>query len=373
MRIGLGLIFLVPDKLGGIETYCRGLISGLAEIDQSNEYILFANRENFHTWKTLPSNFKVYECPVYGGQKVSRTLFELFKFNSLLDTLGIEVYHSLASTIPPKTSKRKVLVTIHDIIFKKFPQEFGLIQRLVASTMFYYSATHADRIIVDSNFTKNDIIEEYKISSEKITVSYLDSAKLDAGLDNSKDVLTKYKIDSPYLLSVSSTYHHKNFVGLLKAFSILKSKYKIPHKLVCTGLKMAGHEEFMDNLELNEYKDDIIYAGYVNRTELFHLYSQADVFVFPSLYEGFGIPVLEAMKIGTPVACSNLTSIPEVAGDAAALFDPYNVESMVESIHQILINQNYKLELIQKGKQRASTFSYNRCARETLDAYLASI
>lgn len=369
MRIGINMLPIIPGQMGGMEAYARGLVRGLGTVDRRNEYVLFANRENAATWDDLPESFSVHECPVSGRRKPARTLYEQLRLNRLARSLGIELLHSLVHVAPPPVRGRPSVVTIGDIIFLRFPREFTFIQRRVAGFLCRRAARTCDRILTFSEFSKADVQEEFGVTAGKITATPLGTTPLPEDSRTAEAFFREFRIPEKYLFSVLATYHHKNLEGLLRAFRELKQRRTIPHHLVVCGLKMAGHREFLDALARLEVADSVIFTGWAPDAALRELHVRADCFVYPSLYEGFGLPVLDAMSLGTPVACSNVTSLPEVAGDAAALFDPNDPGAIAEAVWRCLADSAYRASLVEKGRARAATFTWENCARKTLETY----
>lgn len=376
MRIGLNTLFLIPNKMGGTEIYARSLISGFAQVDNKNEYFILSNKENYKTWSKLPPNFKPIYCNVKGSNKIFRTLYEQILLNKVIKENKLDIVHSLGYTIPLTHKGYISVVTIGDLIFEIFPKEFSFIQKLAAKKLIFSAAKKSDYIVTFSEYAKQDIVKFCSVPQDKISAILLAPNKFLAFESDPvkkariiKNIKEKYHIKSNYVLSVVSTYYHKNLHRLLDAFKILRGKYKIAHQLVLTGLSMRANKEVINYVEQLGLKDAVIFTGWVEEEEIAHLYQAAALFVFPSLYEGFGLPVLEAMAAGVPVVSSNATSLPEVLGNAAITFVPYNVEEMVKKIVEVLVSENLQKELIEKGKKQVMKFSWEKCAHETLDVY----
>ncbi|MFH0959954.1 MAG: glycosyltransferase family 1 protein, partial [Pseudomonadota bacterium] len=227
-------------------------------------------------------------------------------------------------------------------------------------------------VLTVSENSKKDIVSFCGIPEEKVIVT-------PNGVDNQvyfphdrgpalERVQAKYAIRSPYILYVSRIEHPgKNHVRLINAFSRLKARSKIPHQLVLAGTPWGRAEEVYETAARSSYTDDISFIGFVGGSDLPSLYSAADLFVFPSLYEGFGMPLLEAMACASPVACSNVSSMPEVAGDAALLFDPNDENDICRAMGEILGDSELRGELVKKGLERSSLFSWRSAAQKTLE------
>jgi glycosyltransferase involved in cell wall biosynthesis len=266
------------------------------------------------------------------------------------------------------------VITIHDVAFLFFPECFSGILRKWLSLATRVGTARARKIITVSEATRQDLLAYYPIAPEKVCVVHHGVHEMFRALDNSEQVMIeavkkKYGIERNYLLCIGTLQRRKNIPRLLQAFYLLKQKHHIPHQLVligqqCPDLPEAEIFSTIDRLVLTE---DVIWTGYVSRQDMPALLNGAKVFVLPSLYEGFGMPLLEAMACGVPVACSNTSSFPEVVGECGAMFDPYDIESMVTTLSQILMNEDLRSTLRDQGFQRVKMFSWERCARETLD------
>lgn len=369
MRIALGTLFLIPGKLGGLENYTRGLINGLINTDSKNQYIILANTECENYWQNLPDNFTIYSCQISGVKKAYRSFYERFLLKYILEKLNIDIYHSLAFGFLPKSQSFKKIITIGDIIFKHFPKDLGWIQGKVMDYSVTSSSKTADRILTFSEFSKQDLSSQFKIPIEKIDVALLANTFFQKNTPEYVSYIKENNIPKKYIFSVVSTYYHKNLKRLLEAFYLLKKEKGIEHKLVITGLKMAGHSEFGEIIQKMKLEKEIIFTGWISESVLDGLYANASCFVYPSLYEGFGLPVLEAMKAEVAVVSSNATSLPEVYGGAAFSFNPLVVEEMAENIMICLSDEKKRHQLIAKGKKQAAQFSWQKCARQTLDVY----
>lgn len=230
---------------------------------------------------------------------------------------------------------------------------------------------NADKIIAISQSTKNDLIKHLNIPKEKIRVIYLatnENYKLLSKEEIDK-IRVKYKINHPFILYVGTLEPRKNIVRLIEAFYKARNNGGINHKLVLTGRKGWKYKNIFNKIDELNLNKDVIFTGYIPDEDLPALYNAADLFVYPSIYEGFGLPPLEAMACGTPVITSNVSSLPEVVGDAGIMVDPYNMDELSNKITEVLSNNKLKEELSQKGLERAKLFSWEKCARETLEVF----
>ncbi|MCG2700824.1 glycosyltransferase family 4 protein [Candidatus Parcubacteria bacterium] len=299
----------------------------------------------------------------------------------------------------PIIHPKRSIATIHDIGFEKerklyssdylgprggiFRYIFNLLFRLFtlgrygATVLDYhswssrFSLKHSKKIITVSNFSKKEIEEAYRPQQDKISVVYHGYNKfLYKKIDQAeeiKKVLEKHDINGPYIFYVGRLEKKKNTPALIEAYAIAKEDNKeIKHKLVLAGDASHGYDEVKYMIGEFDLEDDVIITGWVPEVDMPYLYNGAGAFIFPSLYEGFGIPLLQAMACGTPIIASRAGSIPEIAGKAAILFDPNNVKSMAEAISRIILDDNLRQNLIKNGFDRIKDFSWERCARETL-------
>ncbi|MFX0210075.1 MAG: glycosyltransferase family 4 protein, partial [Candidatus Hodarchaeota archaeon] len=230
----------------------------------------------------------------------------------------------------------------------------------------------ADLIITPSNYMKNEIIRFLKIPGEKIRVVYHGVSKCFLPKNDTiliSRIIKKYHIMTPYILFVGTFHKNKNLIRLLKAFRELKLSSKLQHQLVLAGGKGQLNQDIVQTIKELKIEDVVSLPGYVSDEDLPILYNGSDLFVFPSVFEGFGMPVLEAMACGVPVISSNFCSLPEVVGNASLLVDPLNVDLLAGAMHRILSNEELRNELIKKGLERVKQFTWEKTAKETIEIY----
>ena len=263
-----------------------------------------------------------------------------------------------------------VVLTVNDLRFLHMPKTYRLPRYLFLKAVVGPSILKANRIIAISHFTKQDLLEHFRISENKIDVIYCPLPRHFEILPD-KDLLAqvqkKYNIPENFILYVGNLEPRKNLVRLLEAYAIVKKKFNI--SLAIIGTPVRQYNLLFDRIKAYNLEKDVICTGYVADEDLPSLYRLANLFVFPSLFEGFGIPVLEAMACGTPVVASNVTSLPEVVGDAGILVNPYIVESIAEGISSVLSNSQLEKELITKGYERIKVFDAGKIATQVLDTY----
>ena len=263
-------------------------------------------------------------------------------------------------------------MTIHDLTFLKYPQySTTIVQGYLERIKRCLSWT--DLIITFSENTKQDIIEHFKINPDRIKITHQASRYSSNKVMLDKIELLKdsinYDFSVPYLLFVSTIEPRKNVITLIKAFDHLKEQHKIPHNLILIGQKGWKYESSFKAINKSKYKKNIYHLNYLSDELLALFYTKTDAFIYPSFYEGFGLPILEAMTLGSPVITSNTSSLPEIAGDAALLINPNDFLELAESILKIIGNSQLRKELIEKGKERANLFSWEKTAQETFKAY----
>jgi glycosyltransferase involved in cell wall biosynthesis len=273
-------------------------------------------------------------------------------------------------TIFLKLKNCKKITTIHDIMPYIFQKNYHLALRCTHKFITPLTLKTSDKIISVSQHTKNDLIKYFKIPEDKIKVIY------EAANENYKPlkenemnkIKQKYNLNYPFILYVGGLAPNKNVERLIKALYKLK-KQGIKHKLIITGVKRYKYKSIFETIDKLNLQKDVIFTGYVPDEDLPALYNAADLFVYPSLYEGFGLPPLEAMQCGTPVITSNTSSLPEVVGDAGIMVNPYNVNELANKMYEVLTNDGLKEELSKKGLERAKLFSWKKCAEEHLKVY----
>lgn len=267
--------------------------------------------------------------------------------------------------------------TIHDVAYKVSPEWFSPRDRAVLSVGISLTMKRCARIITVSQHAKSEIIRFLKIPSDKIDVTLEASApqykKLDDALLLQSDTLSRLGITSPFILAVGNLQPRKNLLRLVQAFAKTMKKSTQDCQLVLVGKAQWKESDIYTCIEENGLTDNVVFTGYVSDEDLIVLFNKTILFAYPSLYEGFGLPVIEAMACGAPVLTSNVTSIPEVAGDAAILVDPLNTDEIADGLHKILTDPDLRKALIDKGMERDKVLSWDSCARATLASYRAAL
>lgn len=267
--------------------------------------------------------------------------------------------------IVPPHLKGKVMTTVHDLTYLRYPQTMDARNLHRITKDIQYSVERSDRVLTISEFAKREIVELLHVSPEQISVIYAAPSSLPTAADFSTTAV-KYGLKRPYILYVGTIEPRKNLIRLVQAFDRLKREEKIPHQLILAGGNGWNNEDIYSAARMSVYSAEIIFTGYISSEEKTALYQNADVFVFPSLYEGFGIPPLEAMSQGCPVVCANTASLPEVVGDAAILVNPLDDKSISDGIFRVLADACCRSSLIDKGSQQVKKFTWQNSADRLL-------
>lgn len=266
--------------------------------------------------------------------------------------------------VPPQI-RGKVITTVYDLTYVRYPQTMDPKNLHRISKDIRYSTERSDRIITISEFSKREIHQVLGVPLEKISVLYSAASFSDQTTDK-QNLFSRYGINRPYLLYVGNMEPRKNLVRMVQAYKLLKKDAKIPHQLLLAGGSGWRNEELHQELRTLEATGDVIRTGYVTEEEKNTLYSHAGAFVFPSLYEGFGMPPLEAMHFGCPVICADAASLPEVVGDAAELVDPMEVESIAAGMLRVLTDTAHRTDLVQKGYIQTKKFTWEDSANKLM-------
>jgi len=367
MRIGIDARFLGP-KGKGLGRYTQKLIENLEKIDEQNEYVIFLRRENWDEYEPKSPKFQkaLADWRWY-------SLAEQIKMPANIFRQKIDLMHFPHFNVPILYF-RPFVVTIHDLILRHFPTRrastLGPLKywakNLAYKIVIWLAIKRAKMIIVPSHYVESDILKNFKISEEKIIVTYegappvVRPAILKAG-----NILHKYGIKKPYLIYVGNAYPHKNLERLIEAFEILGKKSKRDLQLVLVG----EEDYFYRRLKQSVKSEKIIFTGFVQDNELDLLYRDAELYIFPSLCEGFGLPPLEAMVHGVPVVSSDATCLPEILGKAVIYFDAARSQNMADKINRVLIDKDLAARLILAGYLQIKKYSWQKMAEETREIY----
>lgn len=340
-------------KKSGFGFYVENLVNNLKKVDSKNEYF-FVNSG----WKgrmSTPKRFRWDQHKLVGKAR----------------KLKADVVHQPCFSVPIFGNFKKV-VTIHDLIPIKFPKNLGFASRMFFTKFMPFTYRYADKIIAISESTKKDLVEILGIDEKKIRVIYeaaSENFQVIDDMDKIVEIKKKYKITGPYILNVGTLEPRKNLELLVRVFASVIKDDSLEHRLVLVGKKGWGYEKLFKLIKDLNIEDRVIWTDYVEDDDLPYIYNGASLFAFPSLYEGFGLPILEAMKCGVPVISSNTSSMPEIVSDAGILIDPKDEKKWVKEIGEVLNNDVVQVKLREKGLEQAKKFSWEKCARETLEVY----
>jgi len=357
----------IGKKRTGDEVYTKNLVLNLAKIDSKNQYFLLFDRnvDRAILGSIPPANFKI--ITITPSHKLLWTMYSLPKWlkKNHVDVLHVQY---IAPLWLPKHIK--LITTLHDVSWKFYPQYIKKSDLFFLNTLIPISIKKADKIITVSQTSKEDIVKTYAIPPDKVRVVY-NGVHIPIGYATPDRVIEKYHLPKNFIFYVGTLQPRKNVPSLLRTFQVLRNKYKVENvQLVIGGGRGHNYDERIDVLvEQYKLKDDVIFPGYIDNEDLPILYKLAKVFVFPSLYEGFGIPPLEAMASGTPVVVSDKSCLPETVGDAGLVVDPEDSEVFAEAIYRAMYDEPLRYALIEKGYKRAKELSWERAARETVILY----
>jgi len=358
MRIGVNALYLIPGGVGGTEIYLRGLLDALAEIDSANRYLIFTNRETGTGLTPAAGNFETVPQPVWAKFRPARILWEQTGLLIAAARGRVDVLLNPGFTGPILCPCPQVTV-FHDLQHKRHPEHFRWFDLPFWNFLLFWSAHVSRRILAVSAATASDLERYYRLPALNICV-------VPHGVDPVFFKIAGRRRPERFLLAVSTLHPHKNLDALLHAFTIFRRCHPDFRLVVCGmhGFLTDALHALRDKLGL---RDAVDFPGWIPREDLYDLYARAWAFVYPSLFEGFGMPVLEAFAAGVPTACSKIEPLAGIAGDAAVTFDPQDVVAMADALLRITDDQELRNRLAQDGPQRASEFSWKETAEQTLE------
>lgn len=363
LKIAVNTRFLLKNKLEGMGRVTFEVLQRMVNDHPEDEFIFFFDRPYEPEFIFGKNVTPIVLAPPTRHPILIVSWFE-FSVKRALDKYQPDVFFSTDGFCSLRTSI-KTVVLIHDIAYQHFPDQVSFLV-----SKFYQNFQHrylqkADKIITVSNFVKNDIIEKIGIPSEKIRVAHNGCNNKFTPIDDSikKEIRNKYSARLPYFFYVGAVHPRKNIQGLISAFSIFKEKTNASHRLLIGGRFAWQTGEVKTAFEKSKYQEDIQFLGYIPDEELTKLMGSAFAFVYVSFFEGFGLPILEAMESDVPVITSKISSMPEVAGDAGILVDPHNTNEMAAAMIEYFENEDLRLEKIEKGRMQREKFSWDQSAR----------
>lgn len=376
MKIGIDARVLMDRNYSGVSEYTANLLSEILRQDQENQYSLFCNsfkhqEDRLDKWKRI--NSKVIGTH-YANKIFNYFLQKCFQRPRLDEVIGgAEIFFAPHLNFLNVSHKTKLVVTVHDLSFLRYPEFFSCRKN------FWHKAIgvsrllkRADKIVAVSENTKHDLVEILKIATDKIEVIHSGNNFLAAPLSSSEkdNFFAKHNLRSGFIFSVGNIEPRKNISGLIKAYEDLrKRRPDLEPQLVLAGAKGWKNHQIFKTWKNSPYQQDIKFLGYISPSEKATLFTVAAIFAYPSYYEGFGFPPLEALGAGVPVVSSNISSLPEVLGDAALLVNPFRVEDISESLELILTDNNLRANLIAAGKKQAALFTWKKAAWAYLELF----
>ena len=381
MRIGVDIRVLMDKYYSGISEYTANLLTALLRQDQKNHYRLFYNSwhdqaERLSAWEKKNATLVATRWP----NKVFNYLLQKSLAWPKIDNLlgGVDIFwspHFNFSRLNPLPYGPKKIITVHDLSFLRYPEFFSRRKN------FWHRALgvkkimrEAEAIVAVSENTKNDIMELAGVSEDKIKVIYSGNnlPAREVSFQEKQTVLEKFNIRGSFILYIGNIEPRKNIAGLISAFDILKNSLGEKGnglELILAGADGWKNRHIYRTWQNSPYKGEIKFLGYIEKSEKEVLYSTATAFAYPSFYEGFGFPPLEALAYGLPLVCSNVSSLPEVVGEAAILINPYRPLEIAKALELILSDQDLRLDLAVRGQKRAKRFSWDKSATQYLELF----
>ncbi len=366
MRIGIDA-HAIGSRLTGNETYIKNLVLALAQIDAVNEYVLFfTHPEMVKAWEGRFPNFRVRLVRPHAAYARIPLSLPLAIYETGVDLLHVQY------TAPP-WSPRPIIVTIHDLSFEHFPQFFTAKERFFFKRTIPRTARKAAKVLTVSEYSRRDLIETYSLPPEKVVVTpngVGPSFKPVRDEEPLAALRKKYGIEREYLLSVGNLQPRKNLARLIQAYTKLRETVEeFRCQLVIVGKRAWLYRHIFHEAHRSRYAGDVILTDYVPEEDLPGLYSGAMAFVYPSIFEGFGLPVVEAMACGTPVVTSNSSAMPEVVGEAGLMIDPYDEDALARAMLRVVEDAQLQAQLSEQGLLQAAKFTWRRTAERTLAVY----
>jgi glycosyltransferase involved in cell wall biosynthesis len=378
LRIGVDVLSLRPGVNGGGETYMRGLVAGLAQVDPHNEYVVFATPRNRHLFPASRPGMRTVVCAVPGGRMEvwKRLAWEWLALRLQARRHRLDVMHFPGNLVPPAFPVPTVL-TVHDFSTLFYHERIPEV-KLPWSTHLMdreriLSCRRADWLVPNSDFTAAETRARTGVDPARIrTVPHIPREMAPPPLDEARRRVAEYGVTGRYVLSVATLNEHKNLRRLLEAFALEAGGALAGHALVLVGGSGWGTAQLGERVRALGLEGRVVLTGYVPDEAIPAFYRAADLYVFPSVYEGFGLPMLEAGACGTPVAAARAGALPEVGGDAAVYFDPYDPRDMAAALARVAGSEPLRRELAERGQARYRLFSAARTAREMVPVYRAA-
>ncbi|KLU75415.1 glycosyltransferase family 4 protein [Clostridium botulinum] len=365
MKIGIDARAAKWYRGTGIGTYTYQLVNSLNKIDDLNQYLIFMPQSSTYDIK-FKNNYKIKNIT----KDMKGEFWDEVNIPNILKNQDIDLYHVPQNGVGlPKDKTSPFVITLHDIIPYKMPETVGPTYLEIFKKEMPNIISRCDGILTVSNYSKQDIIDAFNYPEEKIFVTHLANEDIYFPRDKvkCKNFISKnYGINDDYILYVGGFSPRKNIIGLIEAFSKFKNNNL---KLIIVGKQGKSYALYKNTAEKLHIPDKVIFPGFIPLEHMPIFYNACKLFVYPSLYEGFGLPPIEAMACGAPIITSNLTSLPEVVGNAGLLINPYNIDELHQAMDKVLQDHILRNSLVKKSLTRSSKFSWTKTAKDTLTAF----
>jgi glycosyltransferase involved in cell wall biosynthesis len=390
MRIALNALQLQPGKMGGVEVYFRNLVKALAQVEGDNDYVILTNPGVEHRLTLNRRNYLEINLDLAPTgrllllRRAKHKLLQLVRpspypisfqdswLSNKIQQQNIDLIHHPFSVLYPLNNVPPGVLTFWDMQHETYPEFFEESTINWRQKKYRPSAEMASHIIVGSNYTRQTLVAEYGVPPGKITTIYFGAGPefyRPISPTQIANLRARYKLADSVIFYPAATYPHKNHLTLLLAFKLLCKKSSQNIQLVLTGAEMWYEMKIQAAIKELGLQKSVRRLGYVPATELPIFYAAASMVVFPSLYEGYGIPVIEAMAAARPVVCSNICSLPELAGNAAIVIDPLDETAWASAMFEVLMSRNLSEQLAKRAQLRSMEFSWVKAAQKTLDVY----
>lgn len=370
MRIAIDAL-LLGTRDSGVEVCIRHLVKALAKVDERNEYVIYVKRGAGGLGCESNPRFRVVTTDVPSRVRTLRILWEQAVLPKRLKSDDIDVLHA-PGYVMPLQAETPTVVTMHDLITLTHPELCKATNAAHYRLLLGRTARRAARIVASSEATKADIVSRLGVDAQKVEVVPLgvgDAFFCPVSAERRAEVKARYKLPDRFILFVGNLEPKKNLPTLVSSVALLKANGRLRHTLVIAGKKGWKHESIFRAVRRARLEADALFCDYVAQDDLPALYQMADLFVFPSLCEGFGIPPLEAMASGTPVVVSDAPALAESAGDAALVYSPNTAQELAKAIHKVLSNTFLRSHLAARGRDRAQRFRWEETARRMVRIY----
>jgi glycosyltransferase involved in cell wall biosynthesis len=359
MRIGVNALYLIPGGVGGTEIYLRFLLVALAEIDRDNQYFVFTNRETGADLVPAQANFTHVPQAVRAVNRPARLLWEQTALPLAALRLRLDVLYNPGFTAPLLCGCRQVTV-FHDLQHKRHPEYFRWFDLPFWNFFLFWSAKVSRVVIAVSDATRDDLLRWYRLPASQVRT-------IPSGVDPRFFELASRREPECFLLAVSTLHPHKNLDGLLRAFTIFRERHP-EYRLMVSGIHGFFSPQLHALRESLQLGESVEFPGWIPREDLYDLYRRAAAFLYPSLFEGFGLPVLEALAAAVPTACSSIEPLDSIASDAALKFDPRDASAIAAAMQRLVEDDALRAQLAAAGPRRAAQFLWRTTAQLTLTA-----